>query len=87
MDLENELEQGSDISSAHVDFCSTQITSDDMINNNNSSLNNMQQQVFYVTHKWLGIMLNLALQNSPASFSCFTFFSLEVVGLANHTYN
>ena len=41
MDLENELEQASDMSSANVDFCSTQITSDYVVNNGTRSSNNI----------------------------------------------
>ena len=74
VDLENESEQGSDISSAHVDFCSTQITSDDMINNNNRSLNNMQQQVFDVTHKWFRDYVKSRSVKFPSKLFLFYFF-------------
>ena len=51
MDIENELEQLPDISSANIDFPSTQSTLNDLISNYIRNLNNMQRQVFDIIYK------------------------------------
>ena len=51
VDIENESEQLPDISSANIDFRSTQSTLDDLISNYIRNLNNMQRQVFDVIYK------------------------------------
>ena len=53
MDLENDLQQVSNISSANVNFCLIQIKPDGLMNKDIRSLNNMQLQVFDVINKWL----------------------------------